>query len=330
MSAAATVTTKFFNKIETSLKSSASSLSLTAANQTKHVESSVKNAYFDTDSLLDTYNTNNNNSSEKNISVKNSFLKSALGSGFWGNIAAAPLNLTNVNTNFSKTQQSISFSEVKLDPIIAATPANSSNSSPFIDAQELKRKLIESTKCLVILLDCRTYTDFNSKAIQYSVHLNCRDKLIKKRLQTCKLSIKDLISNEEIKKKLDSNEDCLIKRGIASIVNKSSQIINRLACVNNGQTINNSIKDDEIVADVKVNDDFKENTMPSTHQAEEEEEGDKPNSDNMIIIYDDKTSDLNELQAESNPLKIVQENIKQCGYKKECKILKGKFRLKKN
>jgi hypothetical protein len=43
----------------------------------------------------------------------------------------------------------------------------------------------------------------------------------------------------------------------------------------------------------------------------------------MIVIYDDKTSNLNELQSESNPLKIVQENIKQCGYKKECKILKG-------
>ena len=43
----------------------------------------------------------------------------------------------------------------------------------------------------------------------------------------------------------------------------------------------------------------------------------------MIVIYDDKTSDLSELQSESNPLKIVQENIKQSGYKKECKILKG-------
>ena len=45
----------------------------------------------------------------------------------------------------------------------------------------------------------------------------------------------------------------------------------------------------------------------------------------IIVLYDD-TCDVKELQSDSNPLKIVQENIKQFGYKKECKILKGGFK----
>jgi protein-tyrosine phosphatase len=50
-----------------------------------------------------------------------------------------------------------------------------------------------------------------------------------------------------------------------------------------------------------------------------------PSERNIIVLYDDKTSDISELQCESNPLKIVQDNIKQSGVKKECKILKGGF-----
>ena len=42
----------------------------------------------------------------------------------------------------------------------------------------------------------------------------------------------------------------------------------------------------------------------------------------LIVIYDDKTSDLEELN--DNPVKIVQDNIKQSGFQNDCKILKGK------
>lgn len=45
--------------------------------------------------------------------------------------------------------------------------------------------------------------------------------------------------------------------------------------------------------------------------------------ENIIVIYDDTTSDDKDLLVESNPLKIVQENIKKAGIRKECKILKG-------
>ena len=51
--------------------------------------------------------------------------------------------------------------------------------------------------------------------------------------------------------------------------------------------------------------------------------GNSPN--NMIVLYDDTTNDLSEL-SDQNPLKIVQDNIKQSGYKRDCRILKGGFK----
>lgn len=45
--------------------------------------------------------------------------------------------------------------------------------------------------------------------------------------------------------------------------------------------------------------------------------------ENIIVIYDDTTADDKDLLADSNPLKIVQENLKKAGIRKECKILKG-------
>jgi hypothetical protein len=77
------------------------------------------------------------------------------------------------------------------------------------------------------------------------------------------------------------------------------------------------LTNDEEISNLRIQDDFKENTNLTSSG------NDTTSIDKMIVIYDDKTSDLSELQSESNPLKIVQENIKQSGYKKECKILKG-------
>ncbi|CAF0837725.1 unnamed protein product [Brachionus calyciflorus] len=134
----------------------------------------------------------------------------------------------------------------------------------FIDAREVKKCILDTP---VIFLDCRTAKDFNSVHIKNSIHLNCRDKLIKKRLEAKKMSVVDLINCQETKKKL-----------LESVNVKEAQ-----------------------------------NYLNSKSLSE------------MIVIYDDKTSDLDELK--DNPLKIVQENIKQFGVKSECKILKGGFKF---
>lgn len=222
-------------------------------------------------------------------------------------------NLT--SSSSPKIQRNLSFDNLipsfnlplSMPPI---TPTTSSTFSSFIDASELKCKFLDyPNKVLVILLDCRTYTDFNLKHIKDSVHLNCRDKIIRKRLQTRKLTVKDLISNEEIKNKLDSNEDSLISNVRAGF----NSIINRLSSCTNLATFEND--HDSQISNLNINDD-KENIFPN----------DKNQQSAMIVILDDKTSNLNDLQSDSNPLKIVQENIKQSGYKKECKILKGGFK----
>ena len=266
---------------------------------------------------------------ETNIVKNNSILKTAF--TLWDNFASPTtdtLNLT-INANISRECVTKKHANLSLDQLRAplTTPTATSCPSTFIDAQELKRKLIELPKFIVILLDCRTYSDFNLKHIKDSVHLNCRDKLIKKRLQTRKLTVKDLISNEEVKSKLESNEDCLMSNvkavasaGFTSFVNNSSKIITRLSTCTNGNLNTMVSNDSEEISNLKINDnDFKENKLP------ESENNNNNNVDKMIVIYDDKTSDLNELQSESNPLKIVQENIKQSGYNKECNILKGKL-----
>ena len=231
--------------------------------------------------------------------------------------SAAPNTVTKLNEQVKKLGDDIESSSLHqprlLPPLL--NPTTSSTCSQFIDPS----KLIElSKKALVILLDCRTYTEFNTKHIKDSVHLNCRDKLIKKRLQARKLTVKDLISCEEIKSKLDSNEDELLVNAsktsaafnttaalaaaAANMVSSSTcKIINRLSSCNSLSKLGSEDEHDVILSGGDVN-------------------------KNMIVIYDDTTSEAAELQSESNPLKIVQENIKQSGYKKECKILKGGFR----
>lgn len=242
--------------------------------------------------------------------------------------SAAPNTVSKLNEQVKKLGDEIESSSLYqprlLPPLLNPTPAASAPSSAcsqFIDPS----KLIElSKKALVILLDCRTYTEFNTKHIKDSVHLNCRDKLIKKRLQARKLTVKDLISCEEIKSKLDSNEDELLVNAsktsaafnttaalaaaAANIVSSSTcKIINRLSSCNSLSKLGNEDEHDVISGSSNL---LNSNDI----------------NKNMIVIYDDTTSDVAELQSESNPLKIVQENIKQSGYKKECKILKGGFK----
>ena len=46
--------------------------------------------------------------------------------------------------------------------------------------------------------------EYENRKIKNSIHVTCRDKITKKRLQTNKLSVKDLISSQEIKRKLEN------------------------------------------------------------------------------------------------------------------------------
>ncbi len=180
--------------------------------------------------------------------------------------------------------------ETKPPPITTQLSNPGSTSCQFIDPTELKNSFYEfSSKFFMILLDCRTYSDFNLKHIKDSVHLNCRDKLTKKRLQTRKLTVKDLISSQEIKNKFDEDDETL-KPGSESLTDSGRS--------KSEQT--NSL-------------------IQSASEASR-------TANNMIVLYDDTTCDLSDLQSDQNPLKIVQDNIKQSGYKRDCKILKGGFK----
>lgn len=178
-------------------------------------------------------------------------------------------------------------------------------SNQFIDPCELKKTLLAYMN-QIILLDCRTITDFNSKHIKDSVHLNCRDKLIKKRLQARKLTVKDLISCQEIKNKFDqATSETSVSSPSKAETYEKEKVPEACMVSNNCDSLNLlSEKLAKITAD---------------------SESDLVSKNDMIIIYDDKTSDMDDLKSDSNPLKIVQENIKQSGFKNECKILKGGF-----
>ena len=55
-----------------------------------------------------------------------------------------------------------------------------------------------------IILDCRLLKEFETKRITNSIHIACHDKITKKRLLSNRLSVRDLISCEEIREKLES------------------------------------------------------------------------------------------------------------------------------
>lgn len=138
------------------------------------------------------------------------------------------------------------------------------------------------------------------KHIKDSVHLNCRDRLTRKRLQSRKLTVKDLISSEEIKNKLVTDEATEATARASSTDRMSDSSV---GC-DSGPVVEHLME--------KAN----------TTMAQASSSG---NNNNMIVLYDDTTNDLSEL-SDQNPLKIVQDNIKQSGYKKDCRILKGGFK----
>ena len=60
----------------------------------------------------------------------------------------------------------------------------------------------------VVVLDCRLYHEFENNSIKNSYHIACRDRITKKRLSTSnKLSVKDLIPSDEIKKLLEKEPE---------------------------------------------------------------------------------------------------------------------------
>jgi len=223
-------------------------------------------------------NVNNNNNNNNGLVTESlSLTNNCIVNGFKSFMGINPV-ISNSTSFYKQDSSSLTTNRDFESP---------SCSSQFIDPFELKKKLFEisslSSKFFVILLDCRTYTDFNSKHIKDSVHLNCRDKLTKKRLQSRKLTVKDLISCEEVKSKLETDEP------------KSKCDLSK-----------SEISDDD--------DEYNKSYVKNEKKIEE-----------VIVLIDETTSDLNDLQSDSNPLKIVHENIKQSGYKKECKILKGNY-----
>ena len=133
-------------------------------------------------------------------------------------------------------------------------------SAKFIDCKSLLNFIEKS-----IILDCRLLKEYENRNIKNSVHINCRDKITKKRLLTRKLSVKDIIGCEETKKKIGES-------------------------AKDGSQSSSAALDNEI----------------------------------MIIVYDDQTSDDNDLFLDQNPLQIVLDNVKNT-INMCCKILKGTY-----
>lgn len=203
---------------------------------------------------------------------------------------------------------------LKASPSIASSfAAAAAATSQFIDPLELKKKLFNFQSKFIILLDCRTYNDFNNVHIKDSVHVNCRDKITKKRLQSRKISVKDLIASEEIKNKFDLEPTSFV----SIVANSASKLITKMTC----SLANTALAMEEYEQINKENINSNSNSISSSSSSSV-----LANNDNIIVLYDDTTCSLQDLQAESNPLKIVHENIKQSGIKKECKILKGGFK----
>lgn len=285
---------------------SASSESSISSSATSSEESSLQSSSSSTGALTalcnnNSNNNNHNNNNEKSTSLKNnSIVQNLLINTSRNLINSNPMNDTldspvkiEIPVVHVPTSQSQSSPNKNSTINTNTTTNNSSTCSPFIDPTELKNKFYEfSSKFLLILLDCRTANDFNHKHIKDSVHLNCRDRLTRKRLQSRKLTVKDLISSEEIKNKFEVPVDICEQDNVNSFF-------------------------EEAVSSTK-------NSNQTTQSFEDEIKALK-NDNNMIVLYDDTTSDLSDLQSDQNPLKIVQENIKQSGYKKDCRILKGGF-----
>lgn len=186
-----------------------------------------------------------------------------------------------------------------------------------------------------------------------SVHLNCRDKLIKKRLQMQKITIRDLISCELTKSKLDNaavlcsstttstkssdNDDDddhyrRIKNELGGETTASTQTPTPSCRVLSSTSLASKFEfspspQQIMTATTTTTTCSSQSPLTQTTQTQEQDqENDQQESnENIIVIYDDTTCDDKDLLVESNPLKIVQENIRKAGIRKECKILKGTF-----
>jgi hypothetical protein len=187
------------------------------------------------------------------------------------NLTATTINTTtNSSVNSCCSSYSSGSSNTTIQNVINSSSSSNNNNniiSKFIDIAGFLNFITKS-----IILDCRLLKEFDVKHIKNSVHINCRDKITKKRLSTKKLSVKDIIGCEETKKKIDC--------GLSTTTTTTN------------------------LSDVNV-----------------------PDNDYLVVIYDDSTSDDNDLYLDQNPLQIVLENIKHTFKNNNCKILKGKKKI---
>ena len=117
---------------------------------------------------------------------------------------------------------------------------NEKEQQSVIDADDVD--FIEISKFIelmndAVIIDCRLFKDFLCKRIQNSVHINCLDSITRKRLLSNKLSVKDLLSCDKVKKRLENiintkNEEAnLIENELLIVIydestNNQSELIN--------------------------------------------------------------------------------------------------------
>jgi hypothetical protein len=97
-------------------------------------------------------------------------------------------------------------------------------------------KFIESMSEAVII-DCRLLKDYFKKHIKNSLHINCLDNITRKRLLSNRLSVKDLLSCDKVKKRLEDminrkeNEEAIENELLIVIydgsTNNQSELINQ-------------------------------------------------------------------------------------------------------
>jgi hypothetical protein len=203
--------------------------------------------------------------------------------------------------------------------------SSASSSNELIDSFEfLSRFQRGFGKIPLIILDCRVLNDYNSKRIKNSIHINCQDKISKKRISSGKIKILDLVYSEICKKQ---QQKTTLKKSDLNNNNDNSNVI----CDNKGVG-----DDDDTSNSCFVNNCSSFDTFVNSLNNNEE---------SLILIYDeaaaayassgassDSSTSSTSCTAsnyacsysdDSNPLKIVQKNIKNTGFEKDCRILIG-------
>ncbi|XP_062858029.1 dual specificity protein phosphatase 10 [Trichomycterus rosablanca] len=123
--------------------------------------------------------------------------------------------LTQVSTSSPNLNSGVSYAEhggVSM-PVVGSTETYSAPSlssvSPssdmrIIQANELAQQM---THCpmghpvgpVPVIIDCRPFTDYNKSHIRGALHINCADKISRRRLQQGKITVLDLISSRQSK-----------------------------------------------------------------------------------------------------------------------------------